>query len=56
MRIEVVEIVIVWWLVVVSVGRVGNALEEGEKAADFRIRSGTVCKFELKFSINEGDW
>lgn len=42
MRVEVVEIVIVWWLVVVSVGRVGNVLED-EKAADFRIRSGTVC-------------
>lgn len=43
MRVDVVEIVIVWWLVVVSVGRVGNVLEEDEKAADFRIRSGTVC-------------
>lgn len=43
MWIEVVEIVIVRWLVVVSVGRVGNALEEDEKAADFRIRPGTVC-------------
>jgi len=42
-RVEVVEIVTVWWLTVLMVDRVGNALEEGEKAADFRVRSGTVC-------------
>lgn len=31
------------------VDRVGNALEDDEKAADFRVRSGTVCKVVVKF-------